>query len=67
MRDFLMSTDLTPGELRAVTELANAVKRDPGSVAGRLAGYKIGLFFQKPSTRTRAEQTGGDGVVHRRR
>lgn len=53
MRDFLMSTDFDPDELRDVVDLAAAVKKDPASVAGRLSGYKIGLFFQKPSTRTR--------------
>lgn len=53
MRDFLMTTDLTPAEISDVVALAAAVKRDPGSVAGRLAGMKVGLFFQKPSTRTR--------------
>ncbi len=53
MRDFLMTTDMAPDELGAVLDLAAAVKADPDAVAGRLAGYKIGLFFQKPSTRTR--------------
>ena len=53
MRDFLMTTDLSPDELRGVVDLAIDVKRNPGSVAGRLDGFKVGLFFQKPSTRTR--------------
>jgi len=53
MRDFLMTSDLDPAELRALLSLAADVKKHPGSVAGALAGYKIGLFFQKPSTRTR--------------
>lgn len=53
MRDFLMTTDMAPDELIGVVELAGAVKANPTSVAGRLSGFKIGLFFQKPSTRTR--------------
>lgn len=53
MRDFLMTTDMSPRELSDIVDLAIAVKQDPESVAGRLSGYKIGLFFQKPSTRTR--------------
>lgn len=53
MRDFLMSTDLDAAEVALVVETAIAVKRDPASVAGRLSGLKVGLFFQKPSTRTR--------------
>jgi ornithine carbamoyltransferase len=32
---------------------AASVKADPGKAAGRLAGRKVGLFFEKPSTRTR--------------
>jgi ornithine carbamoyltransferase len=53
VRDFLMTSDMTPAELCAIVELAASVKAEPAAVAGRLAGYKIGLFFQKPSTRTR--------------
>jgi len=50
---FLMMTDLGLEGLTEVLDLAARVKDDPASVAGDLAGRKIGLFFQKPSTRTR--------------
>ena len=53
MSDFLAVTDLDPGALRRVLARAEAVKQDPASVAGRLAGVRVGLFFEKPSARTR--------------
>src|ERR1700736_4689568 len=51
-RDFIDIADLTPGELRRLTELAHAIK------AGRwperpLEGRHIAMLFQKPSHRTR--------------
>ncbi|NIA24709.1 MAG: ornithine carbamoyltransferase [Gammaproteobacteria bacterium] len=51
--DFLRIDDLTPDQLRAVLARAESVRRDPSAVSGRLAGRSVGLFFQKPSTRTR--------------
>jgi len=51
--DFLSVTDLGREGLAQVLATAAAVKADPGRVAGRLAGKKVGLFFEKPSTRTR--------------
>jgi len=51
--DFLHIDDLTPEALRAVLAMAESVRVDPGSVAEALKGKGIGLFFQKPSTRTR--------------
>ncbi len=53
MSDFLSVTDFDPDTLERVLRLAHAVKQDPASVAGRLAGVKVGLFFEKPSARTR--------------
>jgi ornithine carbamoyltransferase len=53
MSDFLSVADLSADELAAVLARAAAVKQDPGSVAGRHAGLKVGLFFEKPSARTR--------------
>ncbi len=53
MRDFLSITDLSADELSEVLAGAAAVKQDPGSVAGRHTGVKVGLFFEKPSARTR--------------
>lgn len=51
--DFLSVTDLGRDGLAAVLARAAAVKADPRPVAAALAGKKVGLFFEKPSTRTR--------------
>jgi ornithine carbamoyltransferase len=51
--DFLHIDDLSPEDLRSVVEDAEAVRTDPTSVEGILRGRSVGLFFQKPSTRTR--------------
>jgi ornithine carbamoyltransferase len=51
--DFLMTTDLGNDGLRRVLDLAAAVKKDRSLHAGALRGQKVGLFFEKPSTRTR--------------
>lgn len=53
MNDFLMVTDLGPDGLAESLRLAAASKRDRGAFAGRMAGKRVGLFFEKPSTRTR--------------
>ena len=53
MSDYLMVTDLGADGLREVLSLAAAAKTDPAQYAGRLAGGRVGLFFEKPSTRTR--------------
>lgn len=71
MGDFLRIDDLPPAELTAVVEEAARIKADPRSVAGRLEGARVGLFFMKPSTRTRVSaevatrQLGGWPVVLR--
>lgn len=51
--DFLRIDDLTPDGLCAVLASAESARHDPSAVAGRLTGQSVGLFFQKPSTRTR--------------
>jgi ornithine carbamoyltransferase len=51
--DFNRVADLGAGGLREVLDLAGAVKRDPSNTRGALSGKRIGLFFEKPSTRTR--------------
>ena len=51
--DFIRVSDLGVDGLRAVLGLAAKVKRDPDATRGRLAGRRVGLFFEKPSTRTR--------------
>lgn len=45
--------DLTPAETLRVIDLAQAVKADPQSCAGALAGKSIAMIFAKQSTRTR--------------
>jgi ornithine carbamoyltransferase len=71
MADLLRMGDLSPGELHDVLARSAAVKRDPESVAGRLRGVRVGLFFMKPSTRTRVSaevatlELGGHPVVLR--
>jgi len=53
MTDLLMVTDLGTAGLRRVLELAAASKASPAEYVGRMAGQQVGLFFEKPSTRTR--------------
>ncbi len=53
MKDFLSVADFDPTELATVLARAAAVKQDAGAVAGRFRGLRIGLFFEKPSARTR--------------
>ncbi len=54
MTDFLMVPDLGVDGLGEVLRLSADVKRNPAHYSGRLAGKRVGLFFEKPSTRTRA-------------
>lgn len=51
--DLLTIPDLDGGGLSEVLRLAADAKQRPDVYAGRLAGAKVGLFFEKPSTRTR--------------
>ena len=51
--DLLRIADLEPAQLAEILSRAAAVKSAPQEVAGRLAGKHVGLFFMKPSTRTR--------------
>jgi ornithine carbamoyltransferase len=51
--DFLMVSDLGSEGLSEVLALAARAKTSPESLAGSLAGRTVGLFFEKPSTRTR--------------
>ena len=52
-RDFLTLASLGPTGLRAVLDLTARLKRDPVPFHGTLAGHRIGMIFDKPSTRTR--------------
>ena len=51
--DFLRVAHLGVDGLRAVLDRAAKVKADPEPTRGILAGQRVGLFFEKPSTRTR--------------
>ncbi|NMC06760.1 MAG: ornithine carbamoyltransferase [Candidatus Lokiarchaeota archaeon] len=46
-------SDLSAKELRAVLDLAKAVKKDPRSYSKALEGKELAMLFQKTSTRTR--------------
>lgn len=52
--DFLSVADAGREGLAALLATAAAAKTDPEFFAGRLAGRTVGLFFEKPSLRTRA-------------
>ena len=52
-RHLLTLDDLGVGHLRSLVDLTGRLKRDPGSFRDRLAGGRIGMIFDKPSTRTR--------------
>ena len=51
--DFVNVADLGHDGLAGVLELAAQVKTDRAAVAGTRPGLRAGLFFEKPSTRTR--------------
>lgn len=51
--DFVNVLDLGRDGIIEVVEQGLRVKADPGSVRGALQGRRVGLFFEKPSTRTR--------------
>ena len=51
--DLLVLPDIGAEGLAEVLRLAAIAKEDPSRFAGRLEGLKVGLFFEKPSTRTR--------------
>jgi ornithine carbamoyltransferase len=51
--DFITVSDLGSDGLAAVLETAARVKRERAAVAGSRRGLRLGLFFEKPSTRTR--------------
>ena len=51
--DFIDVADLGPDGLGEVLDLAAAVKEDRSAFAGKRPGVDVGLFFEKPSLRTR--------------
>jgi ornithine carbamoyltransferase len=52
-RHFLTLDGLGPDGLRTLLDLTARLKQDPDTVRNRLAGGRIGMIFDKPSTRTR--------------
>jgi len=52
MKDFISIADLTPGDARRLIELSRKVKKNPGRYQSAFKGEKLGLIFEKPSTRT---------------
>lgn len=69
MPDFLAIADCEPDIVKALVDRSLEVKRDPTESADTLAGMSVGLFFMKPSTRTRVsaevgtQQLGAHPVV----
>lgn len=67
--DLLTIADSSPERVRDLVAMAGQIKENPDRFAGRLTGRSVGLFFTKPSTRTRVSsevgtrQLGGDPVV----
>jgi ornithine carbamoyltransferase len=52
-RDLLTLAELGPEGLRALLDLAIRLKADPEPFRGALAGGRVAMIFDKPSTRTR--------------
>ena len=68
-RHFLSLKDWSRDEIELLFEQAAAIKANPDSYAGALAGQSLAMIFQKPSTRTRVSfevgmnQLGGRALV----
>jgi ornithine carbamoyltransferase len=52
-RNVLTLDELGPEGMRAVLDLTARLKREPEAFRNRLAGGRVGMLFEKPSTRTR--------------
>ena len=50
---FLTLESLGPGGVREILDLSHRFKREPGRHREALAGGRVGMIFDKPSTRTR--------------
>ena len=53
IRHFLEVDDLTPAELVRILDLCDEPAPPDGAISGELAGRSVGLYFEKPSLRTR--------------
>lgn len=58
-RSLTALSDLSPAELTAILDMADAVKRSPGDYATRFSGKTLAMIFQKPSLRTRVSFEAG--------
>ena len=58
-RDYVNENDWKPGEIAALLDLAERVKREPATFAGALAGSTLAMIFEKSSTRTRVSFEAG--------
>ena len=52
-RNFLTLDDLGPAGLRSILDLTRRFKKHPKGFRTRLAGGRVGMIFDRPSTRTR--------------
>jgi ornithine carbamoyltransferase len=53
LKDLLRTADLSAADLAALLDLSADLKARPYAERGRLAGETVGVYFNKPSTRTR--------------
>lgn len=61
--DFVNVLDIGEAGVREVVDRGLAIKANPASVAGLLSGLRVGLFFEKPSMRTRVSCEVGTGAL----
>jgi ornithine carbamoyltransferase len=53
LKDLLRTADLTPADLEVLLDLSAHLKAEPHAEAERLRNETVGVYFNKPSTRTR--------------
>lgn len=67
-KDFISIHDRAPGEIAALLDLADSIKKEPGRYRAALSGKTLAMIFEKSSTRTRVSfeagmyQLGGLGM-----
>jgi ornithine carbamoyltransferase len=67
-KDYISIHDRAPGEIVALLDLADEIKKEPGRYRTALAGKTLAMIFEKSSTRTRVSfeagmyQLGGLGM-----
>ncbi|MDP2924270.1 MAG: ornithine carbamoyltransferase [Candidatus Omnitrophota bacterium] len=70
MKHFICLKDFSPKEIWEFVDLAIDIKHNPAKYSNALAGKCVGLFFEKPSLRTKiafyvgAMQLGGSAVYY---